>query len=520
LNSNQPISVLLATEGTYPFARGGVSTWCDRLTHGLPDIDFSLLAVVTNPFEKLKYELAPNVQSVMKVPQWGMLQPAEYSHHKPASTVLAHLWNTTASVIAETFQPLFARFLACIFSSEGNPGELGSLLLEMQAYFQLHDYAATMNSSCAWDVFREAISAATDSRPGGTENPSFGELKQAYRLMYHLLTVLHFPIPRADVTHSSAASFCGIPCILAKLVDGTPYLLTEHGVYLREQYLNLRNYIKSFFVRWFLYRLVQTVVELNYYFADQISPVCAYNTRWEQRLGVPAGRIKVIHNGVNPEKFYRREREPRARPLVSTVGLIYPLKGQLDLISASALLKLKYPDIEVRFYGNVTDTSYFDACKKSVADLKVENNITFAGPTAEPWNVYSNADVVAFTSISEAFPYVVVEAMMCGAAIVASDVGGISEALADCGLLVPAKSPSHMANAISFLLDNEAERERLGRLARARALQYFTEERFLEVYRNTYSNLAPHRVPELVASVQRERGEPSEAWSSTCGEQF
>jgi polysaccharide biosynthesis protein PelF len=106
--------------------------------------------------------------------------------------------------------------------------------------------------------------------------------------------------------------------------------------------------------------------------------------------------------------------------------------------------------------------------------------------------------VVAFTSISEAFPYVVVEAMLCGAAIVATDVGGVREALGECGILVPAKSPQELADAISFLLDNENERERLGRLARARALQYFTEERFLDTYRNTYRKLASRRVQELV----------------------
>jgi glycosyltransferase involved in cell wall biosynthesis len=502
LSRNQPISVLLATEGTYPFSRGGVSTWCDRLTRGLPEIDFSLLAVVTNPFEQLKYELAPNVQSVTKIPQWGLLQPAEYSHHHPASKVLSQRWNTNSEIIGTQFEPLFERFLALILAGDCDNTELGSLLLEMQVYFQLHDYTATMNSMRAWELFRQAVTATYSFRPPATENPSFSELKQAYRLLYHLLIVLHFPVPKADISHSSAASFCGIPCILAKLVDGTPYLLTEHGVYLREQYLNLRNYIKSFFVRWFLYRLVRSVVELNYHFADQISPVCAYNARWEEHLGASPERIKVMYNGVDPQKFHRCEGEPNTRPLVATMGLIYPLKGQLDLISATSLLKQKYSNVEVRFYGNASDKGYFDACKKSVCELELEHHVTFAGSTTEPWKVYSNADVMAFSSISEAFPYVVVEAMLCGAAIVATDVGGVREALDDCGLLVPAKSPRQMADAIAFLLDNPAERKRLGHLAQARALEYFTEERFLDAYRTTYNSLAPRCLQQLVASVR------------------
>jgi polysaccharide biosynthesis protein PelF len=505
LNSSSPISVLLATEGTYPFARGGVSTWCDRLTHGLPDINFRLLAVVTNPFEQLKYDLAYNVQEVIKVPQWGLLQPAEYSHHNPTSVVLSHLWNTTPQTVTASFQPLFERFLTFLFSGDCNHQELGTLLLELQTYFQLHDYAATMNSKSAWNVFCQTASTTRQFRPAGTENPTFGELKQAYRLLYHLLIVLHFPIPKADVTHSSAASFCGIPCVLAKLVHTTPYLLTEHGVYLREQYLNLRNYIKSFFVRWFLYRLVRMVVQLNYHFADQVSPVCAYNARWEEHMGVSPGRIKVIFNGVDPQKFHRRAREPRKRPLVATVGLIYPLKGQLDLISAADLPRRRYSNIDVRFYGNASDTKYFDACRQRVSQLALEEHVTFPGPTSEPQKIYSNADVIAFTSISEAFPYVVVEAMLCGAAIVATDVGGVREALGDCGILVPAKSPQEIGDAVSFLLDNEAEREKLGHMARSRALQYFTEERFLDTYRTTYTKLALRQVEEVVPLFGREK---------------
>lgn len=497
MNLRKPISVLLTTEGTYPFYAGGVSTWCHRLTHGLPDVDFTLLAVVTNPYPPVKHDLAPNVQGVIKVPQWGLLQPAEYSQHQPASVVLRNLWDTTPSTISARFKPVFERFIALILSSHCDVEELGQTLLELQKYFQRYDYQRSMNSIQAWNVLRHAVHAAWECRPNNTENPTLAEVKQAYRLLYHLLMVLHFPIPQEDITHSSAASFCGIPCILAKLAQGTPYLLTEHGVYLREQYLNLRRQVKSNFVRWFLYRLVENVVALNYYFADQVSPVCSFNARWEKHLGVPESRVKVIFNGVDPERFQRCEPERNGRPLVCSVGLIYPLKGQLDMIDAAALLRPKFEDIEVRFYGSPSDPGYFEKCKQKVADLHVENNINFAGSTKEPWKVYSSADVMAFPSISEGFPYVVLEAMLCGAAIVATDVGGVAEALGDCGLLVPSKTPSALAEAVSYLLENPAERERLGRNARARALEHFTEEQFLSSYKSTYRELLSRQLPQI-----------------------
>jgi polysaccharide biosynthesis protein PelF len=493
-----PISVLLTTEGTYPFYTGGVSTWCQRLTHSLPDIDFTVLAVVTNPSPQPKYDLAPNVRKLIKVPQWGLLQPAEYSFHQPPSAVLRNLWNTTPQVIAACFRPIFERFLALLFSAHCDKEELGRVLLELHSYFQWFDYQKTMNSVDAWNVLRHAVRAAWECRPRATEHLTLAELKQAFRLLYHLLMVLHFPIPRAHIAHSSAASFCGLPCVLGKLAYGTPYLLTEHGVYLREQYLNLRRQVKSFFVRWFLYRVVENVVELNYHFADLVAPVCAYNSRWEKHLGVPPDRIKVIFNGVDPEKFYPGKPESSGQARVSSVGHIYPLKGQHNLIEAAAMLRPKFDNLEVRLYGTLADRQYSDSCMCKVAEYGLGDCVRFAGATTEPWKVYNDAEVMAFPSISEAFPYAVLEAMSCGAAIVATDVGGVREALGDCGLLVPARTPQAMAEAISFLLSNAAERKRLGQMARARVLKHFTEEQFLHAYESAYCNLLSCRPQQFL----------------------
>jgi polysaccharide biosynthesis protein PelF len=495
-------SVLLATEGTYPFYTGGVSTWCHRLTSGLTNFNFRLLSVVSNPYPRPKYELAPNVLEVIKVPQWGLLQPAEFSHHQTTSTVLAKYWSTTPRTIANRFRPLFESLLLQVLSPQRDKEELGQVLLGLYEYFQEHDYRTTMDSIHAWNIFQHAARAAWEQRPHGTEHPSLAEMKAAYRFFYHLLIVLHFPTPRVDLCHSSAASFCGLPCVMAKLIYGTPYLLTEHGVYLREQYLNLGRQIKSFFVRWFLYRLVETVVQLNYYFADRLSPVCAYNSRWEKRMGVPHNRIEVIFNGVDPERFHPYPRSSNHRPVVSTVGLVYSLKGQLDLIEATALLKPRFPNVDVRLYGAANDRKYFNQCQQRVSELHLQNHVTFAGNTKEPWKVYSGADVIAFPSVSEGFPYALIEAMLCGASIVATDVGGVREALEGCGLLVPARAPEQLAVAIAFLLENDTERERLGRLAQRRALECFTEKKFLACYENTYRTMISPRQRRLVRAIE------------------
>jgi glycosyltransferase involved in cell wall biosynthesis len=82
--------------------------------------------------------------------------------------------------------------------------------------------------------------------------------------------------------------------------------------------------------------------------------LCRYNTRWERWRAVQNGRIRVIYNGVDPVRFSpaSEPRPPSTRPLVVNVGLIFPLKGQLDSIEAAVLVRRDIPDVEVQLYGS------------------------------------------------------------------------------------------------------------------------------------------------------------------------
>ncbi len=484
------LSVLLTTEGTYPFHRGGVSTWCHALTQNLPEIDFTLLAVTMHPFLEQQYELSSNVRHVLTVPLWGLNQPAEYSWHHPVSQVLSQKWETNEKSVSAAFLPIYKKFLYGILSNEVNPSQLGLEMVAMHEYFQHYDYARSMRAQCVWKSFAKIVNECWSGQYPGQSEPSLAEITEASRLLYHFFITLHYPVPRTDVTHSAAAAFCGIPCIISKVQHGTPYLLTEHGVYVREQYLNLRRYVSSFFVRWFLYKLIGAVARINYFYADQVSPVCAYNTRWERWWGVDAGKIKVIYNGVDPERFRPTKTFPNPRPVVSNVALIFPLKGQRDLIEAAAQIKQEISEVEFRLYGSPSDPDYFAECQEKVKKHNLEGTIVFSGPTNEPWQVFSQADIVAFASVSEGFPYAVIEAMLCGAAIVATDVGGVGEALADSGILVRPGHPEELAAAITRLLRSPQERVALGEKARVRALQLFTQDKFQKQYRETYRRLA------------------------------
>jgi len=499
------LSVLLTTEGTYPYHKGGVSTWCHALTSKVSDVDFTILSLAMHPYVERAYDLSPNVRQLITVPIWGTEDPAEYGRYESAADFLRCRWQTTVDVIARRFVPAYTVLLRESFSANPSRAALTDALVKLHDYFGVFDYQRTMSDRHVWEAFVEtATDAWRRAEPGGFP-PALGELADAWRWLGRLLTVLATPIPRTDLTHSAAAAFCGLPCIIAKARWGTPYLLTEHGVYIREQYLNLNRSIPSVFVRWILSRAIGAVADLNYAHADQVSPVCRYNTRWERWRGVPPERLHVIYNGVDPARFSPADTPvENDRPLVASVGLIFPLKGQIDLIAAAAIVRRTVPEIEIRLYGSASDREYFDQCEARVRELGLERTVVFAGTTKEPWDVYRRADVVAMSSISEAFPYALIEAMLCGAAIVATDVGGVREALGETGILVDPRDPEAMASAITALVGSAAERRRLGEAARARALSLFTEEKFVDAYRAAYRSIAgqsPAAEPKTRTSV-------------------
>jgi glycosyltransferase involved in cell wall biosynthesis len=482
--------VLITTEGTYPYHGGGVSTWCDALVTHLPDVRYSLLAVAMNPYVRQRYQLPPNVERLLTLPLWGTEEPAEYAWDVPFSELLRRRWSTSADVIAGAFVPAFSDFLHLALRGWAPVEDLADATVRLHRTFARCDYHYAMRTPEIWKAFQHAVARLRADGMLDTAEPTYGELADALRLFYRFLVVLDAPVPDADIVHSTAAGFCGIPCVLARLERGVPFLLTEHGVYLREQYLNLRRHVTSPFVRTLLYRLMETVARLNYFAADQVSPVCQYNARWEQWLGVDADRIRVVYNGVDPSSRFSpaAAREP-GPPRVASVGLIYPLKGQLDLIEAASLVANVRQDVVFDIYGSAADRDYYAECTQRTHERGLDDIVHFRGTTATPWTVFQQADVVALPSVSEAFPYAILEAMLCGAAIVATDVGGVAEALDGCGVLVRPAQPDAMARAILRLLADPDERRRLGAAARRRALERFTLSTMVDAYRDSYRRL-------------------------------
>jgi glycosyltransferase involved in cell wall biosynthesis len=241
------------------------------------------------------------------------------------------------------------------------------------------------------------------------------------------------------------------------------------------------------------------VVRAVYFMADVIAPVCYANARWEQSLGVQRAKIKVIYNGVNTAQFRPLEVERHSRPTVVCIGRVDVFKDIINLIQSVKYVKNSYPDVQCLVYGASTDLEYSVRCTSLVKSLGLDDNIKFMGRVKDPEVAYNAADVVVISSITEGFPFAIIEAMACGRGIVATDVGGIREALQGCGLLVRSSHPQELAKAIVKLLADEDLRKELGSKALARVQERFTLEKSLQQYREQYGRLSLRK--ELHAQV-------------------
>jgi polysaccharide biosynthesis protein PelF len=509
---SERLSVLLTTEGTYPFSGGGVSTWCDTLIRGTPDVRYTLLPLMMNPHVEQRFTPPPNVRRMLRVPLWGIEDPAEFVADLPFARVWQRAQATTPRLIERELLPLFGRFLDAILRPEPDCDAFGRALVDMEDYFRRRDYNATMKSLVVWDAFAARLRAhgaamARTHVAGERCLPTLFDLTECLRWLYHFLVVLNVRVPRVDVTHSTAAAFCGIPCITSRIRDGVPFVLTEHGVYLREQNLFLSRFRRLFFAKHFLLSLITAVSRTCYRFADVVAPVCHYNTRWEVAHGTPRDKIQVIYNGVDPERFCggtgvlacppdtTGEDACRSTKHVTATARIDRLKDIETFIRVAARVRSAHFSV----YGAVSDEAYYRECRSLAESLNVD--VTMGAATSDVVRAYREADVVLLTSISEAFPFSVIEAMSCGRAVVASDVGGVREALDGCGVVVRPRDVDTFAAEVSRLLADDALRAKLGERARAKVLEQFRIDECVAAYLALYEKWSSGRVVEWSSAV-------------------
>jgi polysaccharide biosynthesis protein PelF len=468
------MKVAMVTEGTYPHQFGGVSVWCDQLIRGMPDYDFQLVALVATGTEQVVWELPSSIKAITTIPLWG---------HPPGGG--------RGGLPTRLLRQLIESLLD---SSAQAQSRFGDVLHELFDFAQHGNLSAGLASGKAVRLLTETWQ---DRWPGDQPGPTINDAVTAMQLVEHCLRPLSHPPVRADVVHVATNGLGVLPALTAKWQYGTPGIVSEHGIYLREQYLHSPKLPYRWPVKMLYLGFLRQLCALGYHEAETITPCNVYNRRWEEKLGADPARIHTVYNGVDPANFPILDGEPD-EPAISWAGRIDPIKDLETLIRAFSLVHQDMPEARLRLFGSPPKgrEGYLEKCRSLAADLGVGDAVTFEGHRDKVREAYDAGRIVVLSSLSEGFPYSLIEAMTCGRACAATDVGGVTEALGDTGLVVPPGSPARLADACLTLLRDDEYRHRLGAAARQRALEFFPVEGAVGKFDEIYSFLAAgHPLP-------------------------
>jgi len=471
--------VALTSEGTYPYQFGGVSVWCDQLIRGMPEHQFDVLTLVAVGNEPVRWELPENIASVTAVPLWG---PPPRARTAP--------WRRPrgGAVIRELIDVLLAP------PQEGQD-RFAAVLRELFEFAQSGDLPASLASERSVRLLSEAWRQWPPDCPQAT--PTLQDAVSAMQLLDHALRPLSWPPLQADVVHAVTNGLGALPALAAKWRHGVPMMVTEHGIYMREQYLHSKQMPYRYPTRSLYLRFLRRLCSLGYAESKLVTPGNVFNTRWEAQLGADLDRVRTVYNGVDPADFPAVDGEPEV-PTISWAGRVDPVKDLETLLRAFAVVHAELPAARLRMFGSPPpgQEAYLERCRALAAELGVADAAACEGRVANIRDAYAAGHVVVLCSITEGFPYTLIEAMTCGRACVATNVGGVTDAVADTGLVVPPRSPDALAAACLELLRDDERRRHLGAAARLRALEFFTVDRAISAFDEIYTFLGSgHQLP-------------------------
>jgi glycosyltransferase involved in cell wall biosynthesis len=213
--------------------------------------------------------------------------------------------------------------------------------------------------------------------------------------------------------------------------------------------------------------------------------------------GVPEKYIETIYNGTDfvdfdptsPEEVKQELGIPRERRLIGLVGKVCEDKGQLELLSAMKSLRSQHPDAHVVFVGRIEE-DFRPQIEEAIESSGMKDRITMTGVRHDVPRMLDSFTLSTLPSKMETFGVAAIEAMARSKAVVATRVGALPEVVRhkQTGLLVDLR-PDQIAEAVSYLLDNEEEREEMGRMGRHIVEQKFTIGEMASRFESTYRTM-------------------------------
>jgi glycosyltransferase involved in cell wall biosynthesis len=493
MHTSSEADIGLLLEGTFPYVRGGVSSWVNQIIGGFPELRFAIcfLGSRAGDYGNIQYKLPANVVHL----------ETHFLHEATATQRTV----STCPGNKEVFRDI--RSLHEDYRHNGSALDHHGLEKIIRhasdGCFGKNEF---LHSKEAWQYITEMYREyCTD--------PSFIDYFWTVRIMHAPLWML-MDISRTFVPcrayHTICTGYAGFLGALLKNATGRPLILSEHGIYTKERKIDLFqaewinnthhareeettaiSYFRELWVRFF-----EALGRECYSAADQIISLYETNRMRQILDGAQAGKTRVIPNGINlPHLQELRSRRPPDTPLVvCLIGRVVPIKDVKTFIRAMKTVVNAMPAVEVWIAGpEEEDPRYVLECKQLAEGLG--ESVKFLG-FQKIEDILPRIGLLVLSSISEALPLVILEGYAAGVPCVATDVGscrqlieGLGEedrALGVAGAVVGIANPDTLAAAVIRLLADPVLWREAQRAGIERAQRYYTQEqmfaRYCEVY--------------------------------------
>lgn len=475
----------ITIEGTYPFVKGGVSSWCHQLIESMPEYTFSLLTFTNQ--DSAPEPVYPVPKNVVSIHHKNLFQELETSIQ--GSFEFPAIQELSDWIHNQLDYSGFCKFVQVLHRHE-SPRE------ELQKIFRNEDCHRLIEES--YFLLDQA-------------NLSFIDFYWTIRsLLLGYLNALSYPSVPCRIYHSHATGYSGLLGAVQKVLNPrSPLLLTEHGIYTRERTMqlsfstwpkmNMNSYLPSDgggFYKKIWNDSFHLMSRLCYESCDEILSLYRDNNDVQIEEGADPAKVSFIHNGINTEQFHYRERQVDSQtPKIGFIGRITQIKNIKGLLTIARRVCRDLPGATFLLAGPTDEEKeYYEDCIAYQQALGLQEKVVFLG-SMNAMEFYDQIDVLILTSLSEGQPLVLLEAGACGVPQVSVDVGGVREMILGDGLhdtiepsgfVLPSWDEEGFAQAIVKLCQTPELYSRMAKAARVRSVEFYSYEKFLQSYKNLY----------------------------------
>ena len=479
---------MFISEGTFPYIKGGVSTWIYQLITGLPHINFGVvfLGGRKEDYGDIRYELPKNL---VYLSRHFIFEDKKYDDFDK-------IYNTNKKGNYEyivNFHKLFK-----LRKAEDFPENIQNLDFYTKEISE-RDFMYSMDS------WRFIESSYNEYSPDSSFTSYFWTIRNSHSVLWKLADIAS-ELPKFDIIHSPSTGYAGFTASLLKFNRKIPFILTEHGIYTKERKIDIltadwlndelgnNEHLKNIWGNFF-----EFIGRFCYKAADYIISLFNEARHLQISYGASEEKAIVIPNGVDIKGFsvLIPLRKPTTPKVVSLIGRVVPIKDIKTFIKSIKLAVDIIPDIQGWIVGpEEEDPDYVKECRNLVVVLGLENNITFFG-FRNISEILPQTGILTLTSISEGMPLIVLEGFAGGVPSVCTDVGacrqliygGLDEEdikIGKAGEIAPTGDIRELSKFYIELLTDEEKFKKAQKAGLDRVRKFYTKNSFLENYRKMY----------------------------------